>query len=165
MKLSFRPLESKDYPLFARWLGESHVARWWQEPATAEHVEEKYGPSDRKTSVYIVLGDAVPIGMIQSYRVEDYPEHAESVGAPGYIGVDLFIGDASLIGKGHGAQLLVDFVSQIIRTEYPDAHGVVADPNVANLASIRAFEKAGFMKGEVVPGEDGPEQLMLLQLR
>jgi aminoglycoside 6'-N-acetyltransferase len=165
MKLTFRPLTKPDYSLFAHWLAEPHVARWWREPATVEHVEKEYGPSDEKTAVYVVEGNGQPIGIIQSYPVEDYPEHGESVKMPGGVGVDLFIGEPSLIGKGYGAQLLSDFVSQVVRPKYPDATGVVGDPEVENLASVRAFEKAGFVKGRIVPGEYGPEQLMVLRFR
>lgn len=165
MKLTFRLLTPNDYQLFASWLAQPHVAKWWREPATVAYVEKEYGPSDDKTDVYVVEGDGRPIGIIQSYRVEDYPEHFQSVKMPGGVGVDLFIGEPSLIGRGYGTQLLKDFAAQIVKVKYPSASGIVADPEVANLASIRAFEKAGFRKGEIVTGEEdgGPEQLMILQ--
>lgn len=162
MHISFRPLTKEDYPQFAYWLGQPHVAKWWREPATVEYVREHYG-SDPKTSIYVALGNDKPMGIIQSYFVDDYEAHATSVNMKGAVGVDLFIGEADLIGKGYGSVMLMNFVDQIIRKKYPSATGVIADPEVANNASIRAFEKAGFTKGSVVGGEYGPEQLMILR--
>ena len=164
MVITFRPLLEKDYTLFASWLAQEHVAQWWHEPATIEFIEKEYGPSDPKTDVYVVEGDGKPMGIIQSYWTQDYPEHFEKVQLKASVGVDLFIGEPDLIGKGYGTQLLANFVDSIIKQKYPAADCVVADPEVTNLASVRAFEKAGFSKGTVVNGEHGPEQLMILKI-
>ena len=164
MLITFRPLQATDYALFASWLGQPHVTKWWHEPATVEFVKKEYGPSDTKTNVYIVGGDGQPIGVIQSYWVDDYPEHCAKVQVEKAVGIDVLIGVSGLTGKGYGTQLLTKFINTVVRESYPAALHVVADPEVANLASIRAFEKAGFKKGQVVSGEHGPEQLMILQL-
>lgn len=163
MVITFRPLQEQDYALFAAWLGQPHIAKWWHEPATIEFVREGYGPRDPKTDVYIVEGDGEPIGVIQSYWIEDYPEHSKKIQVDKAIGVDLLIGAPGLTGKGYGTQLLSSFIG-LARAKYPAALHVVADPEVTNIASIRAFEKAGFKKGKLVSGEHGPEQLMVLQL-
>jgi aminoglycoside 6'-N-acetyltransferase len=163
MVITFRLLEKKDYALFASWLGQPHVAKWWREPATVEFVEKEYGPGDKKTDVYVVNGDGQPIGIIQSYRIEDYPEHFEKIPIPGAVGVDLLIGVPGLTGKGYGTQLLTNFI-KLIREKYPEASCVLADPETTNLASIRAFEKAGFRKDKLISGEYGPEQLMIFPL-
>jgi aminoglycoside 6'-N-acetyltransferase len=82
---------------------------------------------------------------------------------PGAIGGHLFIGEPDMTGRGYGTLMSAAFIEDVVRPAYPDATGVVADPEVANLASIRAFEKAGFVRGEIVPGEHGPEQIMRLR--
>jgi hypothetical protein len=48
----------------------------------------------------------------------------------------------------------------------PVAPDEVASPDVANARSIRALEKAGFARADVVdlPGESGPEQRCVLDL-
>lgn len=163
MSISFRPLEPADYQQFADWLSEPHVARWWREPPTVEHVAKDYGPHN-DTDVFMAFSDRKPLGVIQSYWAEAYPEHYETVQLPGSIGVDLLIGDPAMIGRGYGPRLLREFVEQVVRMRYPEATAVVSDPEVKNSASVRAFEKAGFTKGAVVPGDDGPEQLMVLPL-
>ncbi|HEV2413106.1 MAG TPA: GNAT family N-acetyltransferase [Candidatus Saccharimonadales bacterium] len=167
MKIHFRPLKRDDFPLFIKWLAKPHVSRWWKEPATMEHVETKYAPAvdgHDKTAMFIVEDDDRPVGFIQSYWIDDYPEHAASVRVKAAIGVDLFIGEEDRIGKGFGPALLKAFITDVISSKYPDARRVVADPSVDNLASIRAFEKAGFYKGEITRDDDGPEQLMIIDL-
>lgn len=142
------------------------MRRWWHEPTTVEHVEKKYGPSvdgTSKTTIYIIEADATPIGMIQTYWVRDYPDHAKSVKMMNAVGVDLFIGDPAYIGKGYGSMILSTFVQDIIRGKYSSAAGVIADPSTNNPASIRTFEKAGFTKDSIVSDKDGPEQLMVLR--
>ena len=167
VKIRFRPLVRGDFPLFIRWLGAPHVSRWWKEPATVEHVESKYGPGadgKDKTAMFIVESDETPVGFIQSYKVDDYPEHAASVRLPGSIGVDLFIGEKDYVGKGYGSALLKAFISDVVPRKYPDARQVVADPSIKNLASIHAFEKAGFHKGSITNDDDGLEQLMIADI-
>jgi aminoglycoside 6'-N-acetyltransferase len=168
MQFDFRLVTKEDFPLLTIWLNTPHVKKWWREPTeTLDEVEKKYGGrviGDEPTDVYFAMLRGTPIGMIQSYRVDDYPEHAESINLENAIGVDLFIGEEAYTGKGYGPLLLAQFIDKVIRTSYRDAAFVVADPEIANTVSIRAFEKAGFTKGDIVSGEHGPEQLVIFTL-
>jgi aminoglycoside 6'-N-acetyltransferase len=168
MEFSFRPLSRQDLPLFVGWLTKPHVSQWWKEPkATLEEVEKEYSASidgNDPTVVYVIQYKDRPIGIIQSYLVSDYPEHAKSIQLDKSVGIDLFIGEEDCIGKGYGTEVLRQFVRRIVRDHYKDAEYVVVDPEIGNLPSIKAFEKAGFQKGRVVSGEYGPEQLLLLRL-
>ena len=154
----------EDFPLLGSWLARPHVQKWWKETGELEEVERKYGPhidGTDPTLLFLAEVGGAPIGMLQSYWVDDYPGHAESVGLPGAAGVDLFIGELAYLGRGNGPAMLRAFVERILPVWYPGATGVVADRGITNLASIRAFEKAGFRRGEIVDGEDGLEQLMI----
>lgn len=76
-------------------------------------------------------------------------------------GIDLLIGDKDFVGKGYGTMMLTQFVDKILKHTCTGVTHIVADPQVENIASIRAFEKAGFTKSDIVPGEYGSEQLMV----
>jgi RimJ/RimL family protein N-acetyltransferase len=157
--LRFRPLERSDLGLVHEWLQRPHVRRWWSERQTLEEVEEHYLPSIEgkdPTDHYIALLDERPIGLVQTYIVADRPEYAALVGAgEGAACVDLLIGDESLTGKGLGSELLRRFVKEIVFAR-PVTTSCIADPDIRNVASIRAFEKAGFrVVGEIVDPEDG----------
>lgn len=163
MSMQFRLLTAVDYPLFARWLAEEHVSKWWREPATVEHVEKEYGNKDGKTSVYLVSIENKPIGIIQCFRVEDYPDYAKLLQMPGAVCIDYLIGEPSYIGKGYGTKMIRVFIEQIIKPNYPDAIGVVTAPEVSNHASIAVLRKAGFIEAGIFKGEDGLEQRMKLR--
>src|SRR4051794_27708733 len=157
-ELCFRPLGPDDLRLLHEWLQRPHVRRWWHDRETYEEVVEHYLPSitgDDPTDLYVVLLDDGAVGFVQTYLVADYPEYAELTGVgDGVAGVDLFIADAELTGRGLGTGLLRRFVEEVVFARAATT-ACVADPDVGNTASLRAFEKAGFrVVGEVVDPED-----------
>lgn len=138
-----------DLPLLHEWLERPHIRRWWGEKTrTFEQVVEHYLPSIEghdPTDHYVVLLDKRPVGMVQTYLVSDYPEHAELMGVSdsATAGVDILIGEEELIGQGLGTQMLCRFVSEVVFAR-STTESCIADPDVLNVASVRAFEKAGF---------------------
>src|SRR4051812_34024614 len=112
---SFTPLLPDDYPRFAAWLALPHVQKWWREPATVEHVAAEYGAPGENEGVYVMRLDGKPMGIIQYYAVDDYPEEFPDLGLTGAIGVDLFIGELELTGQGHGGRALAAFIDQVVR--------------------------------------------------
>jgi aminoglycoside 6'-N-acetyltransferase len=148
---SFDPLGEEDLPLARRWLLEPHVRRWWDDysadGAYPESVLERWRKrirGEQPTDMFRIDMGGRPIGVIQSYRVDDYPEHAAELGGldePAFE-VDLFIGEPDLIGKGHGAALLREFLREGFdryRVDY-----CVIGPSKQNTAAIRSYEKVGF---------------------
>jgi aminoglycoside 6'-N-acetyltransferase len=73
-------------------------------------------------------------------------------------GIDLFIGDPNMIGRGHGTDLIRCFVDDLLGRGLPR---VVTDPDPANARAIRAYEKAGFERHREVTTPDGPALLMV----
>lgn len=130
--LAFRPMEHADLPTLQAWLAEPHVARWYPAPAdvTAKY-SERIGGTHR-VKVHILLADGEPAGFFQ--------HHASDV--PGEAGMDYLIGRPDLVGRGIGTQAIWLYARDIMT----DAAHVTADPIADNLASIRALEKAGFVR-------------------
>ena len=151
-----------------RWLLEPHVKRWWDDgvkiPYPDAEIEEYREAIEGKdpTYRYVAHIDARPVGMFQHYLIADDPEYAAALGlAEDAIGVDLFIGEADLIGRGHGPAMLRQFLREVA---FP-FHGLdvcVIGPSVKNTPAIRAYEKAGFrqLREVQVPDEPDPELLM-----
>jgi RimJ/RimL family protein N-acetyltransferase len=159
MAITFRPITREDYPLLLEWHRRPHVEQWWTKRATLEEVEEHYGPTidgTEPTDHYVALLDSEPLGMIQTYHLADYPDYAALTGEnEGAAGVDLFIGDESMTGRGLGTEMLERFVDEIVFAR-PETTAATADPDVRNTASMRAFEKAGFRSvREFVDPSDG----------
>jgi aminoglycoside 6'-N-acetyltransferase len=141
------------------WLQRPHVRRWWDEHASYEDVVEHYLPAmdgRRPVDLYLILLDERPVGFIQRYLVADHPDTAALVGVgAGVAGVDLFVAEEELTGKGLGTEVLRRFARDVVFAN-PDVTACIADPDTRNAASIRAFEKAGFRRvGEFLDPRDG----------
>jgi|SRR5665213_4082922 len=152
----FRPMSSGDLPLIRRWLETPEVTRWWGDPH--EQYELVSGDLDHPDmDQFIVSIDNHPSGYIQCYALSTWNE---GFGAqpPGTRGIDQFIGDPDLIGRGHGAKFVRQFVESLLASGIPR---VVTDPGPGNHRAIRAYAKAGFQSDRVVDTPDGPALLMV----
>jgi len=168
-QISFRHLTRNDFPLLQRWLNTPHVLQWWDKPGpTAAEVEDKYLPRIEgrdPTDSFVIEYAARPIGYIQRYLIEDYPDYAQHIGLDERAaGIDVFIGDVDLIHQGLGPALLKQFLRDHI-FDRPDIASCVSGPAISNSVAIRAYEKAGFVyfKTADIPGEDEPEYLMRVE--
>jgi aminoglycoside 6'-N-acetyltransferase len=164
--IAFRPLEEADLPQVEAWLREDHVAEWWRDPLEVA-VEKRQAALEgrRETEHYVILEDERPIGMIQTYRVGDYPEWGELIGAEAEAaGVDLFVGEPDAVGRGLGPEILREFTRMVVFAR-PEMTAAVATVEEANRRSWRAFEKAGFRHERDVEEDGLPHRLMRLERR
>ena len=165
LPLRFRPVRPDDLPLLHEWLQRPHVRRWWTDRDTYEAVAARYLPAiegSDPTDLHLALLDERPIGFLQTYLVDDYPEHAANVGAgEDAAGVDLLLADEELTGRGIGSEMLRRYVEEIVFAR-PETRCCVADPEAENVASVRAFEKAGFrvVREYVDPADGRPHALV-----
>lgn len=136
----FRPLAAADLPLVERWLRTPHVARWWGDPEEEIANIASILASD-STRAYLMLFSGRPVGYIQSYDIHAEADHPYRDQPVGSIGIDLSIGEADLIGKGHGPRFIAAFVDRLFAEGAPR---VVIDPDPDNAAAIGAYRKAGF---------------------
>jgi aminoglycoside 6'-N-acetyltransferase len=161
ISISFRRLERRDLPMLTGWLNTPHVFRWWGEgsgrtwlggpgddAATVDMVAAEYGSAfdgSEPNDHLIIVVDGQRVGLIQWYRLAAEPQYARDIGesADGTAGVDLLIGDPSVVGRGIGPRVIDAFVHTVVFAA-PDVHRAIASPVPANARSIRAFEKAGF---------------------
>jgi aminoglycoside 6'-N-acetyltransferase len=180
--VAFRPLARADLPRLRDWLNEPHVAAWWgagsgpdglggagDDAATLEQVEAQYGDAldgREPTHHLVVVVDATPVGLVQWYRLVDYPDYATEIGEPDGVGVDLLIGDPDRTGRGLGSEVIDALVTTVV-FEQPGISRCVAGPDVRNARSIRAFYRAGFrfVRDATVTGEPAPEHVMVRDRR
>jgi len=149
-----------------RWLNTPHVMRWYSPGGqTMAQVVEKYLPyisGAAPTEAYLIRCDDTPIGYIQTYRINHWPDYAQHVGVDDdTAGVDIFIGEPEFVGRGLGPDVIRTFLRAVVFGSFGAAACVIG-PSEENLAAIRAYAKAGFRfwKRAVVPGEPTPEYLM-----
>jgi aminoglycoside 6'-N-acetyltransferase len=152
--IGFRPIAASDLPQLRAWLEREHVSLWWRD----EHAEDYLDPTEH----FVIELDGEPVGMIQTYLVDDYPEWKAVVGTePNLAGLDLLIGEEEAVGRGLGARVISQFGREVVFAR-PETAAIVATVEEENRRSWRAFEKAGFRHLRDVEEEGRPHRLMRL---
>jgi aminoglycoside 6'-N-acetyltransferase len=159
--VELRPLTRADFPLLCRWLAEPLVARWWDDPATPEAVEEQYGPSidgADPTAVHLGVHAGQPFGLVQVYAFADEQQCLTELSTvcpvpPGALSIDYLVGEPSARGRGLGAAMIAAAVARGF-ADHPEADDVLVPVALGNAASWRALRRAGaawYAAGELVP--------------
>jgi aminoglycoside 6'-N-acetyltransferase len=135
-RYEFVPLSADHLPLIDRWMTAPHVAEWW--PDGSEEIalvleERAIAARDGEvpeTDAYIVHLDSRPIAFLQCWRDPS-----------GKRGIDQFIGEAELLGRGHGSAFVRQFCDRLFAE---GVRAVTLDPDPSNARAVRAYLKAGF---------------------
>lgn len=160
MAYGFRPMTAADLPTIRRWLKAPHVAEWWHDPA--EQFELVSSDLDHPDMAqFIVTDGARDFAYLQCYRLSDW--HTGLGEQPdGTRGLDQFIGEADMIGRGHGSSFIRAFADRLLME---GVSRIVIDPDPDNARAIRAYEKAGFYSDRLAATPDGPALLMIRDAR
>ncbi|MDA9430377.1 GNAT family N-acetyltransferase [Bradyrhizobium sp. CCBAU 51627] len=153
---TFRPMNTADLPLIRRWLGVSHVRQWWGDP------DEQFALvsgdlGEPEMDQFIVLAAMRPFGYLQCYQLTAW-NTGLGPQPEGTRGIDQFIGESDMIGRGHGSAFIRQFVDGSFRQGLPR---MVTDPDPRNARALRAYEKAGFVRERMVDTPDGTALLMV----
>jgi len=143
--ISFKTLDEKDFPLLLKWLTTDHVRKYWEPDIdwTLEKIVEKYSIRE-KIYMFIIYNNAEPIGFIQYYNAYDFQQNPILKDLPESLAaIDLYIGEASYIGKGLGGKIIDQFIKEHLQGKFDE---VLVDPDIVNVNAIKAYEKAGFNK-------------------
>jgi aminoglycoside 6'-N-acetyltransferase len=152
----FRPMSKADLALIRRWLQTPEVRRWWGDPDEQyELVSSDLAHPDMDQ--FIVSRERRPFAYIQCYALSTWNQGFGAEPAQTR-GIDQFIGEPDLIGRGHGSNFIRQFVDGLLQNGTPR---VVTDPDPANARAVRAYEKAGFQRGRLVETPDGTALLMI----
>ena len=164
-RISFEPFKEEDISLLISWFKASHVRRFWSESEDEIEVRKKYSKklNDQGVLPRIILLEGRAIGYIQAYQACLVGDGWWPGVEAGVFGIDQFIGEVELIGKGLGAQIINQFVKSLILD--PRVQEIIADPDPTNLRAIKAYEKAGFIASGVISTPDGEAVLMRFNFR
>lgn len=172
--VTFYPLERAHFPHLLKWLNAPHVHLVWggHERWTAAHVAEKYGSyvdgyafdgvEKRPMFAYVFAIDGKPAGFIQCYDAYDFAragyELEDVLDTRRYsslAGLDFYLGESTLLGKGWGSHVLHDFLIHFVWKKF---RACFVDPDPANAVGIKAFAGAGFME------LDAPEDIQIVPM-
>jgi aminoglycoside 6'-N-acetyltransferase len=132
-----RALTTDDLDLLDRWRREPHVREWWGEPVPFD----KADLADPRVAVMVVEHGGRPFAYMQDYDVHGWDRHHFGYLPTGSRGIDQFIGEAGMLGQGHGTAFIRQRVTDLFAAGAP---AVGTDPHPKNLRAIRACQKAGF---------------------
>ena len=159
----FHRLGEKDIKLLKGWLAEPHMSDWWS-PSEDEMagIENNPDQSGSRVARYIVSHGGRPFAYIQCYdpaqddtRWDDHPQEA------GTYGIDQFIGDAQMIGFGHGTNFIKAFITELKTHDF--IKRLIVAPSPDNAPAIRCYNQAGFRKEEEIERPD--ETVLLMSLK
>ncbi|MEU9127721.1 GNAT family N-acetyltransferase [Kitasatospora sp. NPDC048540] len=142
-----RPVRpATDLALLTRWMNDPAVDAYWElagPPATtARHLRAQLDGDGRSVPCLGLL-DGVPIGYWEVYRADLDPLALHYPARPHDTGVHLLLGPAEARGRGLGSLLLAALADRILARR-PACEQVVAEPDLRNTPSVRAFHRAGF---------------------
>ena len=169
MTITFRSLTRSDFPRVIAWHRAPHAAKWFERnsPVTLEDAEAYFGPcidGADPTRVHVLDIDGAPSGYLQHYLVRDEPIYLAAVGHSDAAAIDFIIGDPAFVGRGIGPRVIRCYVEDVVRTANPGVPRIISTPDPNNERSLRALEKAGFVRGPIVDVEGSPECVCVLDL-
>ncbi|MFF2547527.1 GNAT family N-acetyltransferase [Kitasatospora sp. NPDC058063] len=135
-----------DLALLTGWMNDPEVDAFWElagPPEVTERHVRAQQDGDGRSLPCLGLLDGEPMSYWEVYRADLDPLAAHYPARPYDTGVHLLLGPAASRGRGLGAVLLAALAELILRGN-PRCERVVAEPDVRNRRSVRAFERAGF---------------------
>ena len=131
------------------------MVEWWGvRTPCADDPHAIEGLRDARLASWIVELDGAPFAYLQDYDVHGWEGHHFAHLPAGSRGMDQFIGDAAMIGRGHGSALIARRMGELFAAGAPV---LAVDPHPGNARAIAAYRKVGFeIAGEPRESEWGP---------
>lgn len=146
-EIHIRLMTNNDFDLMVKWLNDPQVLEFYEEPPTnLERVINKFGPrieGKHYVTPCIVEYKNEPIGYIQYYKIQEInlKKYGYAEGQNIY-GIDQFIGEPRLWGKGIGTlmiQMMLDYLSN-----NKGALKIALEVKKNNDRAIASYKKCNF---------------------
>lgn len=141
--LSLRNLEDEDLVMVEGWLKQDFIAEWLGGPSSWMRELENRKGEFSFVRHFIALHKGEPLGFCQYYdctKVE--PDSGLFSEKAGVYGIDYFVAQRSLLGKGLGKKI-VRLICDKVKAAEDDTIQIIADPSVEegreNVASIKSL--------------------------
>lgn len=143
------PAARDDVALVHRWMHADHVQAWWQTALPVDGIARYLRDQTASGHSRPFLGELAddrevrPLAYLELYRADLDPLAAHYPARPHDLGLHLLVGDVGQTGRGLG-RAVIGGARDALLAGHPAATRVVAEPDVRNTASVRAFAAAGF---------------------
>lgn len=136
----------RDLDLLVGWMNDPVVSAFWElcgPPEVTEHHIRTQLDGDGRSVPCLGRLDGTPMSYWEVYRADLDPLARHYPARPHDTGFHVLIGPAEARGRGLGGTLIGALARRALRERHA-ARRVVAEPDVRNLPSVRAFLRAGF---------------------
>ena len=140
--LRLRGVGNDDLPLIEQWLQTDHVRSTWGDPATNFRVLRTPPASGNRRAIIEAEGRAVGLVLWQHPTRQELDVAGLADIPSSVIDIDIMIGEPAAVGRGSGPSAIRLVVDAALSD--PAVPFVMACARLDNLASRRAFPKAGF---------------------
>ncbi|MEW2580242.1 GNAT family N-acetyltransferase [Streptomyces syringium] len=137
--------EGTDLDLVHGWMRSPHIEAFWHQAWPRERWAAEIAghlAADAVLPALISL-DGRPLAYIEVYRVSRDRLAGHYPYRPHDLGLHIAIGEASRTGQGLGRSLLRALAEGLLAAD-PECDRVVAEPDMTNVPSVKAFTAAGF---------------------
>lgn len=142
-----RPVEpdGADLERVVGWMARPHIEDYWQQAWSTDRWAKEIAMqrAGDHSLPCLVLQSGTPVAYLEVYRVHRDRISALYPADEHDLGVHVAIGEYSSTGRGLGRSLLRAIADGLLAAD-PACRRVVAEPDVRNIASLRAFVAAGF---------------------
>ena len=145
---TLRPVDvAADLPLLADWMHRPHVAEYWHQDWPPDRLRRYLADQQSGAVSRPCLGSLAgdPVSYWEIYRPAGDPLGRAYPVLDTDLGVHVLIGDPARTGLGLGTLLLVAVRRGLFGAD-PDCTRIVAEPDVRNVVSVKAFSRAGFLR-------------------
>ena len=129
-----------DVTLLRRWDDAPHVVA--SDPNDDWQWETELGRDPDWREQLIAEVDGVPIGFVQIIDPAREDSHYWGDCGLGLRAVDIWIGDAAYLGRGHGTAMMGQALARCFAD--PEVGAVIIDPLAENVDAIRFYQRLGF---------------------
>lgn len=143
-----RPVRPDDeLDLVHDWMNRPHVAEYWHQAWPRDRLRrylvDQLAGTVSRPCLGLLAGAAVSYWEV--YRPVADPLGDAYPARDTDLGVHLLIGERRATGRGLGTLLLAAVRDGLLAAD-PACDRIVAEPDVGNVASVRAFQRAGFRR-------------------
>lgn len=152
----FKKAGRAEFAKIRQWLSAPHLEDWW-----TPHMEDlsamESGVEGR--AVYVVAHQGFSFAYVQ-FTDPAYDEEltAAAVYPQGTVQFDQFVGDAQMIGFGHGIKFIKALVAAA--KDMPGARKLLVTPAKSNIFAIRTYTQCGFRQERTLERINGEVAVM-----
>lgn len=162
----FYSLDFRHLPLIHHWYNLDHVQKFYAKRALElSDLKKKYASyiSGKKAiSGFVCYLNGKPFGYIQYYPLSRHPFEGVDLDhiLEDSCGIDVFIGDETMIGKGMGKKMIDTFLKRYVFKKYSYCF---VDPLCENLRAIHCYKSLGFEEYAHLLSDEDDTHLLLMK--